>query len=240
MSDTFLRPDGIVEWRPAPEVKARLRADGATVYSRGQLCTACLVGSWPQTLLRFAQTVCPTCQRLDAEVTARSGLEHPSRAGRLTTAVADPARLNDPADTAWDPVRQARAVRARRLGPVFVQARSLGVVLVEEHGVGRAPVELVACDALDRPGLIPSAMEDRVRRYAAWLEELAPDDFTERAAAFDDVDSLAAVLRSREREARVARARAELARARRDAARAPRALAEAAAELVRAAGRAVR
>lgn len=213
-SDKFLRPDGVVEWRPDEAITARAAAAGAPVIGQGRLCTACLVGDWPMTSLRMSQTLCDACRALEAEVARRAGLGGGSTRARVT-------------------VEQARAYRAARLAGVFVRARALGVVQLEEsRRPGRPPYELVAYDDLRRHDLIPGTMADRVRRYSDWARQLDPVSFAERAQVLADVDALARWLRRHVRDSARAHARHELDQAVRDAARAPGNLARGLAAIV--------
>ncbi|WP_418276411.1 hypothetical protein ACNHYB_00375 [Isoptericola jiangsuensis] len=98
MSDTFLRPDGYVEWRPGPATVAEVVDSGRSVISRRQLCTACLVGDWPLSMFRFSQTLCDTCHALDGEVTRRASLDRAPNAGRLVQNVGASAACTTPTE----------------------------------------------------------------------------------------------------------------------------------------------
>jgi hypothetical protein len=234
MSDMFLNPSGLVERRPKPTVSQRMASARGYAVSHGRLCTACLVGTWPMSMFRQAQTLCDTCQALEAEVTRRAGLKQRSAAGRIVGGSAPMWGLNDPDDQAWEPVRQANAYRSAQLARVFVRARSLGVVVLEEGRAGAPPSELVPFDALRAHDLIPDAHTDRVHRLAFWLRTLDPPGYGRRAVVLADVGPLVRWLRVKDRELRRAHARRELSRSVEDVRRASRAVASAAAGLVRA------
>ncbi len=239
MSDQkFLRPDGVVEWRPDARTKSEIVARGGHVISRGQLCTACLVGDWGMSLLKLNKTLCDLCASLEAEVTRRANLPDGKNAGQWDGGVIVIGETDhsgaDSGPEAVEPVRRARDYRAVRLAPVFVQARALGVFVLEEGGPGQPPAELVSTDDLREHALIPALMGDRVSRYVEWLRELDPDGYALRAAVLADVHGLASWLRELDRKIGRAHARAELDRAARQAARTPRALAGAASGVMKA------
>ena len=193
MSDMFLRPDGVLLWRPDAETRAGIRARGGYVIASGQLCTACLVGSWPSSMLRVRQTLCSGCARLEAEVSRRAGLAESKSAAqwRGGVIVFGPSGGIEGDDGGEDVVRRSRAYRAERLYPVFVHARALGIVLLEEGKPGTPPAELLPTDVLREHGLIPESPRDRAERYVAWLRALDPAGYARRAEVLADVDALA-------------------------------------------------
>lgn len=237
MGEKLLRADGTVEWRPGTGTVRQVKRQGATVITRGQLCTACLVGDWGLSTLKAAWTLCPDCVWLNAEVSRRAGVRTPSRAGRPLPGSGDQLLREDPS---WEPVRAARRVRDAQLADVFARAPQAGVAVVDltdRYGTYRA----IDCADLAPSGLIAAGAEARVRRFAQWLRALAPEEYTVRAGAFADVAGLAAALREHLREARRSQARTELHRAVREVAdgfarigRAPRVVGSAVVGVVRA------
>ncbi|MEG3614656.1 hypothetical protein [Isoptericola haloaureus] len=228
VQDKVLLESGRVERRPDTQTVQALATRGASAITVGQLCTACLVGDWPMSMFRQAQTLCDTCTALDREVARRSGLAEGTRAGRFPGQSARIGGLNDQHDPDWEPIRQAHDYRRGELAGVFLRARSLGVVQLEERHLGQAPIEVIPIDVLRRHDLIPADMPGRVRRFADWLQALDPEGYRRRSATLSDVDTLSNVLIAHERKRQRARSRAELDRAVRDAARLSRALANSA------------
>lgn len=219
MSETFLRADGLVELRPDPVAVAEATRTGVDLVTRGELCTACLVGDWGLSLLRVAKTLCDDCTWLEAEVSRRAGAAR-SRAGRTAgDGVVQLAGLSDPDDASWAPVRAARRLRAMRLVEVFGRATELGVPVVElvadEGGIVLALNE----GDLERSGLLPRGARARVDRFAEWLRVLAPAEHAARAAALADVDGLARALQAHQATVGRERAAARLRRATRAAGR---------------------
>jgi len=240
MSETFLRADGLVELRVDPAAVAEARRDGVNLLTRGELCTACLVGDWGLSLLTTTRTLCGDCTWLEAEVSRLAGTER-SRAGRPAGgAVLQPGGRTDPRDEAWAPVRAAFGVRTRRLAEVFDRAEALGVPLIDlDTGDGRT-VRAAARQDLRRRELIDESADVRVRRFASWLRVLAPEDHAARAEVLGDVEGLARALRAHQDDVRVARARADLERAARETVRGLAAVGRAPVALGTAAGRVVR
>lgn len=242
MSETYLRADGLVELRPDPATLAQAARTGVTVITRGELCTACLVGDWGQSLLKVTKTLCDDCTWLESEVARRAGTAR-SRAGRPAGGgVLQVAGRTDPYDEAWAPVRAAYGVRTRRLVEVFDRAVALGVPLVDidtGDGDGRT-VRAVAREDLRRHELLDESAPVRVRRFAAWLRVLAPEDHAARADVLADVRGLAHALCAHQDEVRAARARADLERATREAVQGLTAVGRAPVALGAAAGRVVR
>ncbi|QAY64577.1 hypothetical protein ET495_16770 [Xylanimonas allomyrinae] len=189
----LLRPDGVLLWRPDEATVARLGDQGAYAIGSGELCTACLVGSTPRTTLSAHRTTCPECDALAVHVTQLAGLSDPIRAGRHDGVLV--LGVDAPEGPRFERIRAARAFRAARLRPVFVQARALGIVRLEEsRRLGQPPVELVDVEDLHLRGLIEPGAADRVRRYGEWLQALSPQEHAPRAAVLADVASLGAWL----------------------------------------------
>lgn len=234
MSESFLHASGLVEWRPDAKTTERVTARGGYVISGGQLCTACLVGTWPMSMFRQSQTLCETCTSLDGEVTRRAGPARLTSAGRPASRVIRAGGLDDLNDPDWDPVRRARALRAEKLAQVFVHARGLGIVLLEEREPGQAPHEVIDYDDLRRHDLIPDDMPTRIRRFADWLQVLEPQAYEQRTEALAQVGSLSRMLVEEARTRRRARSRAELDRAFQDAQRVPQTVISAVAGVLRA------
>ena len=222
MSETFLRADGLVELRPDPAAVAEATRTGVDLVTRGELCTACLVGDWGLSLLRVAKTLCDDCTWLEAEVSRRAGAAR-SRAGR-TAGDGDVqlAGLSDPDDASWAPVRAALQLRDARLTELLDDAAASGMAVVELDSVrdhDRTVRAVSRQDAL-RSGLLDDSAEARVRLFAEWLRLLAPEDHAVRADVLADVPALAHALRAHQVGVMAASARADVDRVGRETARA--------------------
>ncbi|MCR6647210.1 MAG: hypothetical protein NVV70_03375 [Cellulomonas sp.] len=240
MSEKFLRADGLVELRPDPAKVADAARNRVGLITTGELCTACLVGDWGQSLLKVTKTLCDDCTWLESEVSRRAGTGR-SRAGRPGPGRLRAGGASDPGDAAWASIRAARVAREERLAPVFARAVMLGVPVVDLGPGTGGFVPAIAYEDVERFDLVPRDAGARVARFAEWLRVLAPEDHAARSAVLADVHELARVLRAEQARARRARARAELDRAGREVVqalatvgRAPRTVGAAAGRLVRA------
>jgi len=212
-----VRDDGSAESLPDEETLARNKRLWITTYTNGWLCTACLVGSWPNTLLRSHQVICDdVCARLVERVTARTGQTLPVLRGRVSGADDDArARL-----AAW---------RSARLADVFDRAEELGVPTTRRVRANGLVVRQSVRAVLDRPDLLEQSYAARIARFADWATAHGADGLDEAAVsdALDDVDALASELETATRRAQLRRARTELEDAERLTASAHEQLAEA-------------
>jgi hypothetical protein len=220
MSSTFtVHDDGSVRSVPDQHTLDRNERLQLATLTVGRLCTACLVGSWPHTLLRSRQTICDTCRILEAALARRAGT--PLRLA--------PAHVRDD-DAALE---RARAHRARRVGEVFDRAERLGVDVARTARWDGTPLRAAEARDLHRPDLLDDGYEARVVRFAAWLRDLAPGAYADHAATLQDVGGLAAELEATERRNTAERARIELDDAERAVAGAEERLADARTEVAR-------
>lgn len=188
-SDRFVTSDGGVLWRPDERTHSEVRARGAHVVENGWLCTTCLTGTWPRTLQRFTQYVCDACLALDVMLTTRTAA--PTRAIALTEVQRE----------------AALAYRSRRLARVFTLAAESGATLVETGTAGR---RLQALSWSDYAAFVRPTDDERVRRFAQWLQAVAPEAFEPRTSALADPAGLGRYLSDREQAVRVTPARQAL------------------------------
>lgn len=238
MSELYLCADGTVESRPSPAKVADAARRGVNLITSGELCTACLVGTWGRSHLRLTQTLCDECTWLEAEVSRRAGTGL-SRAGRRGPGELRPGGERDRDDAAWAPIRAARVLREEQVSRVFVRASALGASFVDLTTTDGRVLPVLSYADVERLNLLPRGAEERARRFAEWLRALAPEDHAARSAELADVHALAHALHAHEADTRRQQARADLARATRDTAkaattlgRAPRVLGAAAARVL--------
>lgn len=172
--------------RPAHIARQRKQA-----YQTGQVCSACLVGSWPQTLLRSQQYLCASCQHLGHTIAASS--QSPWTLGNQ-----DEIRL------------AARSLRTDRLSTVFDAATANGCeVSVSPEGIR----ELSYANYLD---LVGGSAAVRAQRFVAWVQTVAPDLASSWAALLSDVKYLTAEIDRHHRRVLRAQARIHVERAQTD------------------------
>lgn len=206
-ADLYVSESGVVLWEPDDRTR-RVKTVGGYVLSSGRLCSACLSGTWPSTLLRSKQYVCDTCRALDMHLTQ--------------LAVADA-----PAVTRSEDQREAAvAHRATRLAQAFTVAAGLGLPRVKR----RDDTFLTWNNYAD---LVPQGEQERARRYVEWLRTVAPDAAPKREPYLGDLYALAQACRNYEKAARLAHARQSMVRTLRQVSAIPHRLTYDLAEIVK-------
>ncbi|SDR95247.1 hypothetical protein SAMN04489860_0465 [Paraoerskovia marina] len=184
----YLRIDGILEHEPGARRRERARRTGVTLIEHGMLCTACMVGSWGRTELSRNRTLCNVCHHF-AHHLATAAATSPADRQTILHRLIGPSVRDDSG------VAAARAHLKARVHGVFDEAVLQGVPIVERPTRSGPTTPAIGVRDLRRSGLVSDAMEQRVQRYADWLEALEPTDHAVHAEALSAVAGLGAMLR---------------------------------------------
>lgn len=155
--------------------------------ARGQICSACLVGTWPSTQLRSQQHVCASC-------------------ADLGDYVATALQASWPLEPRDDVRAASLQLRSDRLAQVFDEAAAGANVAATPDGIRELSYAAYQAQvAHDAPS--------RVRRFASWVAVVSPAVATDWHEALADVDQLTEVMHEHHRKVQRGQARVRLERA---------------------------